>query len=342
MNSLTLAGLAISLALFFNFSNGFHDAANIVATVISSRAMSINRALIMTAILVFAGSMLLGTAVAKTIGSSIVNIQTIGISTVLAALIAAIIWNLLTWYWGLPSSSSHALIGGLIGATLASAGLNAVHWYKLLMIIAVIFAAPLLGLMISFGITRLNFALFKDMNPYRGNRLQMKMQIAASAMLALAHGSNDAQKAMGLIILSLMLLYRQDPATIGQIYIPLSDFAVPSWAILGSSLAISLGMLSGGTRIIRTVGLKLYKIRPQHGFGAQLASAVTVYACAALGFPVSTTQIASSSIMGAGAAQRLGIVRWSIAGDIALGWLITLPAAGMLAYVSAWLLGLLI
>jgi PiT family inorganic phosphate transporter len=341
MSSLSLAGLAIALALFFNFSNGFHDAANIVATVISSRAMSVGRALIMTAVLVFCGSMLLGTAVAETIGSAIIDTGAIDIATILAAMTAAIVWNLLTWYWALPSSSSHALIGGLIGAALASAGPSAVHWFKLLVIIAVILVAPMLGLLSSFLITRLNFAAFKDMNPNRGHRLQLRLQIAASALLALAHGSNDAQKAMGLITLSLILLYRQDPAAIGQIYIPLSTFTVPSWAVLGSSLAISLGMLSGGTRIIRTVGLKLYKIRPQHGFGAQLASTLTVYACAALGFPVSTTQIASSSIMGAGAAQRLGIVRWGIAGEIALGWLVTLPAAGLLAYLCAISLRLL-
>ncbi len=336
MSTLTIAGLIVALALFFNFSNGFHDAANIVATIISSRSMSLRASLAMTAVLVFVGSYFLGTAVAETIGSAIVRADIINIETVIAATLAAIIWNIFTWYIGLPSSSSHALIGGLIGAALAHTGLQAVYWFKLLIIVGVIFTSPLIGLGAAYILTKINFVIFKNMRPFRANRLLKQLQILSSATLALAHGTNDAQKAMGLITMSLIMLYGMDPAAISAIYTPAADgsFIVPDWVILSCSLAISLGMLSGGERIIKTIGLKLYKIRPHHGFGAQLSSACVVYSCTLLGFPVSTTQIASSSIMGAGAAQRINIVRWGLVKDIMAAWLITIPATILLAYVT--------
>ncbi len=344
MTVTTIAIIAITLALFFNFSNGFHDAANIVATVISSRSMSVRRALMMTAILVFIGSFFLGTAVAETIGNAIIRSEIISIRTVLAATMAAIIWNLITWYYGIPSSSSHALIGGLVGAALFQTGPDAVHWFKLLIIIAVIIASPLIGFAASFIITRINFKIFRDMRPRRARWFLSRLQIAASALLALAHGTNDAQKAMGIITLSLILLHPLDPAAIAPFYTPAADgaFQVPGWAILSCSLAISLGMFSGGGRIIRTIGLKLYKIRTSHGFGAQLSSALVVYTCSALGFPVSTTQISSSSIMGAGAAQRFNIVRWGIAGEIMAAWLITLPATLIIAALISGLFNFVI
>lgn len=333
MTTLTLAWIAIALALFFNFSNGFHDAANIVAAIVSSRAMRVRSALIMTAVFVFIGSYFLGTAIAETIGGGILFPQHICIDVVLAAMAAAVIWNLVTWWLGLPSSSSHALIGGLMGAALVSGGPEAVQWSKLLLVILVIFAAPLLGLGASFLCTRLNIELLATVRPGRAGKLLNVLQVISGALLALAHGTNDAQKAMGLIVLSLMLLYPLDPTAIGRFYTPdaAGAFIVPHWVILTSAAAMSLGMLSGGERIIKTVGLKLFKIRPIHGFSAQVSSACVVYACSLLGFPVSTTHVAASGIMGAGAAQRLSKVRWGVAGEIMMAWLVTIPAACLLA-----------
>ena len=331
----------ISLGLFFNFSNGFHDASNIVSTIVSSRSMGTRQALFMASVLVFLGSFFLGTAVARTIGVGIVDIDAVTITGITAAVIAAILWNILTWVISLPSSSSHALIGGLVGAALQQAGAHAIEWMSVLGILGVIFISPLLGFLVSFHLTRMNFRLFRHMHPVMATSILKRLQIFSAALLAISHGTNDAQKAMGVITLSLMLLYRLDPQAVAGFYTPGPGgaFAVPSWVILACSVALSLGMLSGGKRIIRTVGLKLFKIKPIHGFGAMLSTAGVVYLCSAFGFPVSTTHIASSGIVGGGAAQRMSIVRWGLTRDIVLTWILTIPGSAAAAYLLCLLLG---
>jgi inorganic phosphate transporter, PiT family len=340
MDITTLALATISVGLFFNFSNGFHDASNIVATIVSSRSMSIRSALIMASVLVFVGSFFLGTAVAKTIGVGIVNTTSITIESVIAAVAAATAWNILTWVVGLPSSSSHALIGGLMGAALYHSGVSAIEWLSVLGILGVIFVSPILGFVVSYQLTKMNFHLFRHVHPVMAGGVLERLQIFSAALLAVSHGTNDAQKAMGVITLSLVLLSRMDPEAIAWLYTPgpTGAFAVPLWVIFACSFAMSLGMLSGGKRIIRTVGLKLFKIKPIHGFGAMLSTAAVVYLCSVFGFPVSTTHIASSAVVGGGAAQRISLVRWGLTKDILLTWLLTIPGAAALAYLLALLM----
>ncbi|MCD6569803.1 MAG: inorganic phosphate transporter [Deltaproteobacteria bacterium] len=339
MSILGLALFAVALALFFDFSNGFHDASNIVATIVSSRSMGVRSALILTALLEFTGAYFLGTAVAKTIGHSLIIPGSITINVVIAATISAILWNLFTWFYGLPSSSSHALIGGLIGATCMASGWEVIHWGKLAEVIGVILVSPLIGFICGFILTNINFYIFSNVRPSHANMILKRLQILSSAFLALAHGTNDAQKSMGLITLSLVILYPLDPSSISRFYTPEASgvFIVPKWVIIACAFAIALGMLSGGKRIIRTIGLRLYKIRPVHGFSAQTSCAAVVYICALLGFPVSTTHIATSTITGAGTAQRINIVRWGIAGEIAIAWIVTIPASCIMGMITLFL-----
>jgi len=340
MSILGLALFVVALALFFDFSNGFHDASNIVATIISSRSMGIRSALILTAILEFIGAYFLGTAVAKTIGHALLMPGSISINVVIAATLSAILWNLFTWFYGLPSSSSHALIGGLVGATLITSGGEVIHWGKLTEVIGVILISPLIGFIGGLIFTNINFYIFSNIKPSRANMILKRLQIVSSAFLALAHGTNDAQKSMGIIALSLAVLYPLDPLAISRLYTPEPDgaFIVPKWVIMACALAIALGMISGGKRIIKTVGLSLYKIRPVHGFGAQMSCSAVVYICALLGFPVSTTQVATSAIMGAGTAQRINIVRWGIAGEIVVAWIVTIPASCIMGMIVSFII----
>lgn len=338
MGTVELAYVTIALGLIFNFSNGFHDASNIVSTIVSSRSMSLRSALIMTSILVFVGSLLLGTAVARTIGEGIVAVDSVTAHGIIAAVAAATAWNVMTWFIGLPSSSSHALIGGLIGAAIQHAGIGSIQFKSVLIIFAVIMVSPPLGFISAYYLTRMIFRVFRHMHPTPAGAVLKRLQIFSAAMLAMSHGTNDAQKAMGLITLSLVTLSRVDPAAMAGIYGGGTTFTVPVWVMLACSIALSLGMLSGGERIIRTVGTKFYKIKPVHGFGAMLSSACVVYLCSILGFPVSTTHIASSGVVGGGSAQRLSIVRWGLTKDIFLTWLFTIPSAAGLAYILAAIL----
>lgn len=332
--------ITICLILFFNFSCGFNDSASIVSTIISSRAMSVRSALIMASILVFSGSFLLGTAVAKTIGLGIVTINSMTIHGILSAVIAATAWNVITWAIGLPSSTSHALIGGLIGAALQLSGINSIQWLNVLGILGVIFASPLLGFFVSYHMATMNFLIFRHMNPVAATNILKKLQIISGAFLAVSYGTNDAQKAMGLITLSLSIYYCIDPHGLAGLYTSGScgTFVVPWWVMLISSASLSIGMLSGGTRIIKTIGTKLFRIRPIHGFGAMLSAAIIVSTCSLIGFPVSTTQIASSAVVGGGASQRMSIVRWGSTRDILLTWMLTIPASALLAYLLAYFL----
>ena len=308
----------IALALFFDFLNGLHDSSNIVATMISSRALAPRTALGLTAVAEFLGPFLFGVAVARTIGDEVVSAGTISIAVIYAALLAAIVWNLLTWFFGIPSSSSHALIGGIVGAVAVSAGLGTIHLAGLGKVLVALFTSPVIGLLAGYLLTRLIFFLAAGATPHV-NQAFKRLQVLTGLALALSHGANDAQKTMGIITLALV--------TAGS----LASFAVPTWVVAASAGAIALGTALGGWRLIRTLGGKFYRIRPLHGFAAQVASASVILGAALLGGPVSTTQVVSSAIMGVGGAERLSKVRWGVAANIAVAWLLTIPASALLA-----------
>ena len=316
----------IVLSIIFDFLNGIHDSSNIVATMISSRAVKPRTALTITALAEFSGPFIFGVAVAKTIGDEIVAAQSITLDVLIAALAGAILWNLLTWLLGIPSSSSHALIGGLIGAVSVSAGLQAIYLAGLEKILIALFISPFLGLFIGYIFTKLIFFLARGASP-EINVFFKRSQIVTAIALALSHGTNDAQKTMGVITLGLVVA--------GVI----PSFEVPLWVITISAGAIALGTALGGWKLIKTLGSKFYKIRPVHGFSSQLTSAFVILGASIVGGPVSTTQVVSSSIMGVGSAQRINMVRWGVAKEIMVAWLVTIPATGLLAAGIYWLLG---
>jgi PiT family inorganic phosphate transporter len=318
LNLPTVAIAIIGVALFFDFMNGFNDSSSIVATMISSRAMSARKALALSAVANFCGPFLFGVAVATTIGQEVIDPKAITIAVIFAALLAAIIWNIITWALGIPSSSSHALVGGLIGAVSVDFGLAMIQVRGLLKIIIALFVSPILGLVAGYLLMRLVLFLARGASP-RINWFFKRAQLITSLTLALSHGTIDAQKTMGIIAMSLV--------TIGY----LSEFSVPWWVVILSAGAISLGTAFGGWRIIRTLGTKFYKIRPVHGFTAQVASACIILGAAFLGGPVSTTQVVSSAILGVGSATRFSRVRWNVAGNILAAWVLTIPASALLA-----------
>ena len=308
----------IVLALIFDFLNGVHDSSNVVATMISSRAIPPRTALLMTALANFAGPFIFGVAVAETIGHEIVSAESISTQVLLAALASAIVWNLLTWYLGFPSSSSHALIGGFIGAVVIAAGWQALQMPGLEKILIALFASPIIGYLVGYISLKLVVLLSENAHP-RINSWFKRGQIFTALALALSHGTNDAQKTMGIITLALV--------TGGF----LKEFAVPNWVIIMCAGMIALGTALGGWKLIRTLGGKFYKIRPMDGFTSQLASAAVILGASIIGGPVSTTQVVSSTIMGVGAAERMNKVRWGVAQDIAIAWLLTIPITALLA-----------
>jgi len=310
--------LIIAIALVFDFLNGFHDSSNIVATMISSRAVSPRFALGMTAVAEFAGPFLFGVAVATTIGSEVVDPAAISSAVIIAALSSAIVWNLVTWYFGWPSSTSHALIGGLIGAVAVAAGFETIRLEGLEKVLIALFISPILGLVLGYLVLKLIYFLARGASP-RVNTIFKRGQLGTSLALALSHGTNDAQKTMGIIAMAMV--------TTGYV----DEFQVPWWVITLSASAIALGTASGGWRLIETLGGKFFKIRPVHAFGSQLTSASVILGAALLGGPVSTTQVVSSAIMGAGSADRVSKVRWTVARDIAIAWVLTIPVSGLLA-----------
>ncbi|MDK1029585.1 MAG: inorganic phosphate transporter [Anaerolineae bacterium] len=310
--------LVIALALIFDFLNGVHDSSNIVATMISSRAFSPRTALTMTAIAEFVGPFLFGVAVAKTIGDEIALTSALTIHVITACLIAAIFWNIATWILGLPSSSSHALIGGLIGAVVIGAGFEALKTGGLVKVLIALFLSPVVGFIFGFILMRAIFFLARGATP-KINIFFKRAQFFTAIGMAFSHGTNDAQKTMGIITLSLV---------VGG-YLP--SFEVPMWVIVASASAIALGTSVGGWRLIRTLGTKFYKIRPVHSFTSQLTSGVVIMTASLFGGPVSTTQVVSSAIIGVGSAERFGKVRWRVAGDIVTAWIVTIPGTALLA-----------
>jgi PiT family inorganic phosphate transporter len=320
--------IVIVLALGFDFLNGIHDSSNVVATMISSRAFSPRVALGTTALANFVGPFLFGVAVANTIGHEVVDPETITIEIVLAALVSAILWNLLTWFLGFPSSSSHALIGGIVGAVTMGAGWQEIRLHGLYHVLVPLFTSPLIGFLIGFLLLKIIMGLSWTATP-RINEVFKRSQILTGLALALSHGTNDSQKTMGIITMALM--------TAGV----LEKFVVPIWVILACAAMIALGTAVGGWRLIRTLGGKIFKIRPIDGFASQLASASVIITASLIGGPVSTTQVVSSAILGVGTSERANKVRWGVAQEIATAWILTIPASALVAAAIYWILHLL-
>ncbi len=323
MDSDLILVIVIVTALVFDFTNGFHDTANVVATSISTRAVPPRVAVLFAAVLNFIGAFI-SLEVAATVAQGIVNADVITPTIVFAGLIGAISWNLVTWYFGLPSSSSHALIGGVVGATLVAAGADAVNGDGL---VSKVFIPALIAPILAFAVAGLSiliaYRLVGRLRPgpvSRGFRLG---QLVSGGLLALAHGTNDAQKTMGIITLAL----------IAHGDIAANDFHVPAWVVITSATAIALGTYSGGWRIIRTMGTRIIKMDPAQGFSAQTAGATVILAASHFGYPLSTTQVISGGVMGAGAAKRLSAVRWGVAGNIVAAWILTIPAAGAIGAI---------
>ena len=315
----TLLVVVVVVGLAFDFTNGFHDTANYVATWVGTRALSPRWAVLVSAAANLAGAFVT-TTVAKTVGKGIIDTGLATDRTVLAALLGAIAWNLLTWWLGLPSSSTHALIGGLAGAALVQSGSNGVDWSGIWQkVIIPAAASPFIGFALAFAILVVIYRLFHRLTPgvaHRGFRLG---QLVSGTWVAFTHGANDAQKTMGVIALALY--------THGSI----SSFYIPTWVKIAAGLTIAAGTYAGGWRIIRTLGQRIYKMAPEHGFAAQIAAGSTLYLGTHYGFPISTTHVVSGSVMGAGATRRLSAVRWGVAGNIVMAWVLTIPASAAVA-----------
>ena len=315
----TLLVVVIVVGLAFDFTNGFHDTANYVATWVGTRAVTPRLAVAISAAANLAGAFAT-TAVAKTVGKGIIDTGLATEKTVLAALFGAIVWNLFTWWLGLPSSSTHALIGGLVGAALVQSGSRGVQWHGIWEKVALpALASPVIGFAGAFLLMVIIYRVFFGLSPgvaHRGFRLG---QLASGTWVAFTHGANDAQKTMGVIALALY--------TNGSI----SHFYIPTWVKIAAGLTIAAGTYAGGWRIIRTLGQRIYKLQPEHGFAAQVSAGTTLWLGTHYGFPISTTHVVTGSVMGAGATRRVSAVRWGVAGNIAFAWVLTLPAAGLVA-----------
>jgi PiT family inorganic phosphate transporter len=318
----------ISIALIFDFLNGFHDSANVVATIISSRTLSGKKALLMAALANFAGPFIFGVAVANTIGHGIAVSDFITIQVLIAALISACIWNITTWFFGIPASSSHALIGGLIGAVFIGGGVQALVSKGIIKVFVALFASPIIGLFFGWLVMKIIYLFLKNATP-KADYVFKLGQIPTAIAMALSHGANDAQKTMGVITLGLVTTGYQ------------KEFSVPTWVILISASAICLGTFGGGWRLIKTLGAKFYKIKPIHSFASQFASAIVIITASIFGGPVSTTQVVSMAIMGAGAGERISKVRWLVLKNIFLSWVLTIPVTALLSILIYWLIKLL-
>jgi PiT family inorganic phosphate transporter len=327
MDANFLAVVALILvALVFDYINGFHDAANSIATVVSTRVLTPGKAVIWAAFFNFVAAFTFGTAVAKTVGAGLVDISIVSFSVIFAALVGAIVWDLITWYYGLPTSSSHALIGGYAGAAVAKAGWGAIiasGWTKTLIFIVL---APLIGLVIGFALMVAILWMFSGTAPGRVDHWFRRLQLLSAASYSLGHGGNDAQKTMGIIA----------GALVAGGYLNLADgqLPIPLWVVLSAHAAIALGTLSGGWRIIHTMGSKITKLQPVGGFAAETAGAISLFTATHLGVPVSTTHTITGAIIGVGSIKRLSAVRWGIAGRIVWAWILTIPAAALIAALT--------
>jgi PiT family inorganic phosphate transporter len=317
-----LVAALILVALIFDYINGFHDAANSIATVVSTRVLSPGKAVVWAAFFNFVAAFTFGTAVAKTVGSGMVDISIVTFAVIFAGLIGATVWDLITWFYGLPTSSSHALVGGYAGAAVAKAGFAAIipgGWTKTLIFIVL---SPLIGLVLGLTIMTAIFWLFRGFPPSRVDRWFRRLQLVSAAAFSLNHGANDAQKTMGIIA--------------GVLYAAkyIDEFYIPFWVVLSAHAAIGLGTLAGGWRIIHTMGSKITKLQPVGGFAAESSAAISILIATQTGVPVSTTHAITGAIVGVGATRRLSAVRWGVAGQIVWAWVLTIPAAFAIAAVT--------
>ena len=322
MPELLLAIFIIILAFGFDFINGFHDAANSIATVVSTRVLSPLQAVFWAAFFNFIAAFFFTVSVARTIGKGIVHPEAVDLTVILSGLVGAILWNLATWYYGLPSSSSHALIGGIVGAAVAHAGLGAVITSGMLKIVLFIVLSPLFGFLLGFLMLISVSWLFHRSTPTRVDRWFRRLQLVSAGLYSLGHGANDAQKTMGIVT---MVLF-----TSGMLR---GEFHIPYWVILTSHAFMGLGTLAGGWRIVRTMGMRITKLRPFEGFCAEAGAAATIIGTAIGGIPVSTTHSIAGSIIGVGSARRFSAVRWGIARQIVWAWILTIPVSALIAAV---------
>ena len=324
VNFLAVATLVV-VALIFDYINGFHDAANSIATVVSTRVLTPGKAVVWAAFFNFVAAFTFGTAVARTVGSGLVDLSVVTFAVIFAGLMGAIIWDLITWYYGLPTSSSHALIGGYAGAAIAKAGWTAIiasGWTKTLLFIVL---APLIGMCLGFLLMVSILWAFSPTSPGRVDHWFRRLQLVSAAAYSLGHGGNDAQKTMGIIA----------GALVAGGYI--SEFRIDLWVVLAAHAAIALGTLSGGWRIIHTMGSRITKLQPVGGFAAETAGAISLFTATHLGVPVSTTHTITGAIIGVGSIKRLSAVRWGIAGRIVWAWILTIPASGAIAAATYWI-----
>ena len=339
MVSLLIA--VVVMAIVFDYINGFHDAANAIATVVSTGVLPIRTAVFLAAILNFGGA-ITGTAVANTIAKGFTDPAVVTQTVVLATLIGASAWNLITWWYGIPSSSSHALIGALAGAVVAHASLSAFKWSALVQKVLVpLVASPTIGFIVAFFVMVSLMWIVRRMRPSTVQTGSRRLQLVSAGFMALAHGSNDAQKSMGIITLALVSFASAGhalPEWLPQWVLPVGD-GVPLWVVIVCAAAIAAGTAAGGTRIIKTMGTKILRITPLQGFAAETAGAFTILGASHFGIPVSTTHVINACIMGVGASKRVSAVRWGVATNILIAWVVTLPLSAALAFVSMKVLG---
>jgi inorganic phosphate transporter, PiT family len=326
VSTLGLVIIIVVIALTFDFVNGFHDAANSVATVVATRVLTPFQAVALAALFNFLAAYFLGTKVAATVGSGFVNTHIVTPYVILAGLVGAILWNLLTWYLKLPISSSHALIGGYAGAALAKAGVSGLVLGKWPSTLAFIVLAPVIGLLLGYLLMIIVYWSFQRFSPARLDRWFRHLQILSSSLLSCAHGTNDAQKTMGIITAVLVAAGLE------------KSFHVPDWVILACAIAMGLGTLSGGWRVVHTMGMRLTRLKPRSGFAAETGAAISIFLATRLGLPVSTTHVVAGAIAGVGSIQRVRAVRWTVASDIVVAWVLTIPAAGLVAAVTFYVI----
>jgi PiT family inorganic phosphate transporter len=329
MDATLLAVVAlITVALIFDFINGFHDAANSIATIVATRVLTPGQAVVWAATFNFLAAFGFGTAVAKTVGSGMIDLDVVTNAVIFSGLLGAIVWDLITWYVGLPTSSSHALVGGYAGAGIAKAGFGALiasGWTKTLIFIVL---APLMGMGLGLLLSVVTLWMFRGFSPLRVDKWFRRLQLVSAALYSLGHGTNDAQKTMGIIAGVLF--------TAGY----LTTFDIPFWVIMAAHIAIALGTLSGGWRIVHTMGSRITKLQPFGGFAAETAGAITLFTASSLGIPVSTTHTITGAIVGVGSVRRLSAVRWGVARRIVWAWVLTIPASAAIAAVTYWALAL--
>ncbi len=320
--------IVIIIALVFDFLNGFHDSANSIATIVSTGVLSPQKAVMFAAFFNFAAAFAFGTEVAKTVGKGLVQLDSVDIYVILAGVLAAITWNIITWYYGIPVSSSHALIGGYGGAAVAKIGWGAIIWAGYYKVIIFMFLAPVLGLILGFICMLITSRIARNKKPRQVDKVFRRLQLISAAFYSFGHGSNDAQKTMGIIVTVLVATKYQD------------SFFVPIWVVMTCHAVIALGTMFGGWRIVKTMGMKITKLRPIGGFSAEFAGATTLLMTALFGIPVSTTQTITGSILGVGSFKRLSAVKWGVAGNILWAWVLTIPLSGLCGALLYYIISL--